>query len=192
MGLWGVPIVTTVTPTSPVDNDRSTFETVQQMIALARDAASKPAINHVVSSLLLSLSKKNPSDMDLVRAIYWWVKGRVRFREDESILVEDMGWVDPYQELLISPEILIRMSQPEGDCDDFSMLLASLLVAAKIPVWFVAVAVDEREPWRWSHIYCKVFLKDERKLITLDASHGTYPGWETSREKFRVGEWRVN
>jgi transglutaminase-like putative cysteine protease len=87
---------------------------------------------------------------------------------------------------------MIQMPQAQGDCDDFSMLLASLLVAAKVPVWFRAVAVDEREPWRWSHIYCKVFLKDERKFISLDVSHGKFPGWETNRKKFRVMEWRVN
>jgi predicted transglutaminase-like cysteine proteinase len=140
----------------------------------------------------MGLNKKTPSDADLVRAIYWWVKNRVKFREDGDILTREMEWRDPYQELLISPEILIGMPQAQGDCDDFSMLLAALLVAARIPVWFVAVAVDEREPWRWSHIYCKVFLKDEGRFVTLDASHGKFPGWETERTKYRVMKWRVN
>jgi hypothetical protein len=51
--------------------------------------------------------------------------------------------------------------------------------------------VDEREPSRWSQVYVKAYLKDEGRFMVMDTSHGGFPGWETSRRKFRRGEWLV-
>lgn len=189
MGFFGLqPSVTDVIPVDPRNNDASTFETIGKMIALAKDAAFRPNINHVVHSLLCNLHR--PTQTDLARAIWYWVHSHIKFKEDEDTLVHEMGWSDPFQELLISPEILVQMPIPEGDCDDFSMLVASLCIAARVPCWFVAVAVDSHEPDRWSHVYVRCFV--DGKFLCMDASHGTFPGWETDRKKFRKMEWKVN
>lgn len=188
IGYWGTPIAVQSTPVSPIDNDSSTFQTIEQMIALARASTSDPMVCGVVAGIMDKLPR-DASNVDIVRGIFWWVKNNVAFREDEEAGVSELGWNDPYQELLISPSLLIRMPHPMGDCDDFSMLLAALLICAKIPVSFVAIACDEEEPTRWSHVYCRAF--PDGKSIVLDASHGSYPGWETGQVKFRRAEWLI-
>jgi hypothetical protein len=191
VGIWGIPIRLDVRPTDPLNTDTSTVDTIHQMIALARVSAFDPLVCSVVDSLLVKLPS-HPTNRDLARAIWWWVKNHVTFVEDEVILARELGYEkDPYQELLIPPATLLRMPRSMGDCDDFSLLVASLLLCAKLPVWFVTVAVDEKEPQRFSHVYVRVGLPDENDTMIMDVSHGVVPGWETERRKFRRVEWLV-
>jgi transglutaminase-like putative cysteine protease len=161
------------------------------MIALARSSASTPLISSIINSLLVSLPS-HPSKRDLARAIWWWVKKHVTFCNDEEILANELGYEkDPMQELLIPPATLLAMPKPMGDCDDFSILTASLLKCAQIPCWFVSIAVDEETPERFSHVFVKCYLEDERQFMTMDVSHGGIPGWETQREVYRRAEWFI-
>lgn len=189
MGFWGEAVRVQTVATDPLNNDVSTADTIQQMIAIARVSSRTPFVAEVVDRIIQSLGNR-PTNTDLVRAIYRFVKATVTFCEDETILGSQMGYVDVNQELLITPMALLSMPHPMGDCDDFSTLVATLCVAVSIPVWFVTVAVDELQPFRFSHVYCKALV--DGKYIMLDASHGGYPGWETNRPKFRRAEWFVN
>jgi Transglutaminase-like superfamily len=188
MNFWGEPILIDTHVTNPVDNDWSTRDTIRRMIAISHVCSNNIEIKRIVDRLIRKLPA-SATELDLVRSIYWWTKNHIKFREDESILGEQMGYGDVNQELLISPIALIQMPEPQGDCDDFSMMLATLCLASKIPVWFITVAVDETQPNRWSHVYCMVMVDGER--MPLDASHGTCPGWETQRQMFRRQEWFV-
>ena len=94
-----------------------------------------------------------------------------------------------------------------GDCDDFSMLLASMLVGSGLPVdvYFTTVAVDDAEPNRWSHVFVKTVFEDDQgnhrtdnqknkrqeKVYCLDGSHGAYPGW-TTEGIHRLKDWPVS
>jgi hypothetical protein len=201
MSIWGEAVHVRETRTTPLNNDRSTSDTIHQMIQLANSSASSPDIRSILNQCIdkaKTSTTGKPSLRDLVRCIFWWVKGHVRFEEDEIILakaygvtmeqISQVGGID----MIISPIALVRMPQPMGDCDCFSTLLASLLICAHIPCWFITICADELEPMRWSHVYCMAWLNDERRGIILDASHGSYPGWETDKEKFRKVAWRVN
>lgn len=191
MGFWGLPIRLDVRPTDPLNTDKSTIDTIHQMIALAKVSAKTPLINSVVNNCIQSLPK-NYSNRDLARAIWWFVKKTVIFVPDEEILASQLGYEkDPYQELLIPPETLLGMPTPMGDCDDHSLLVASLLLCAHLPCWFVAIAVDEEEPFRFSHVYVRVYLPDEGQSMAMDCSHGGVPGWETQRTIYRRMEWLV-
>ena len=191
MSFWGTPIRLDVRPTDPMNTDTSTIDTIHQMIALAKSSANTPVINSVVNSLLVTLPH-NYTNRDIARAIWWWVKSHVTFVTDEEILASQLGYEkDPHQELLIAPETLLAMPTPAGDCDDFSTLVASLLLCAQIPCSFVTIAVDEVEPNRFSHVYTKCYLADEGQFMIMDVSHGSIPGWETQRHIFRRMEWSV-
>src|SRR4051812_20669305 len=128
--MWGLPVILDRVPTDPINTDTSTQDTIQRMIGLAKAASLSPAIASVVDSCLASLPP-HPSTKDLTRSLFLWIKGHVEFVEDEDILRE-IGQVDMFQELLIAPTVLITMPHPQGDCDDFSMLGAALLLAAGI------------------------------------------------------------
>lgn len=186
MGFWGQPITLDVRQTDPMDTDVSTVQTLEQMKSLAIESATSPLIAHVVNTCLINTAKKNPTNREIARAIWWWVKSHVQFERDENILARELGYEkDPNQELLIMPTTLIMMPQPMGDCDDFSMLTGALCVCAGIPYWYVAIAEDEREPERFSHVYGKCYLVSERQFMNMDVSFGTVPGWETNRTQFR-------
>lgn len=189
---WGIPIHINAQATNPVNTDVSTADTIRQMIALAISSASDPHILSVVDSCLAILPSK-PSKRELVRAIFWWVKRTLRFTEDEEVMATQLAIPRDQldKELLIAPSVMVQMPNPTGDCDDYSMLLASLLVAVHIKCWYVTIATDDLEPTRFSHVYVKAWLEDEGQAIALDGSHGTYPGWEC-KQFYRRIEWAIN
>jgi hypothetical protein len=189
-GFWGLPIRLESRLTNPTNSDISTLDTIHQMIALAKTSATIPQVCYVVNSCLSNI-RSNPSKRDIARAIWWWVKNHVKFCEDEDIVENKLGYADPNQELLISPAVLLSMPTPMGDCDDFSVLVASLLLCAHIPCWFVTVAVDDTTPERFSHVYVRAYLDDEGQYMAMDCSHGGVPGWETQRKVYRRQEWLV-
>lgn len=191
MGFWGIPVHIQSQASNPQDTDVSTAQTIHQMIALAKSSSTSPQIASIVNQCIASANSK--SHRDLVRAIFWWIKSHIQFVEDETIMAGVLG-VDPAhldQELLIEPWVLVSMPQPMGDCDDFSTLLAACLVAAHLPCWFVTIACDPELPFKFGHVYVKVYLPDEGVTQYLDCSHGPIPGWEQDKY-FRKAEWRID
>lgn len=122
---------------------------------------------------------------------FWFVKPRVRFVPDDVTAAPFASWrAGPIVETLIRPLDLRRMIDPQGDCDDFSMLTAALLVAACVPVSFCTVAVDRLDPGRYSHVYAVAYLDGVR--IPLDTSHGPRPGWEVPNLFGKRREWPLS
>jgi hypothetical protein len=119
----------------------------------------------------------------------------VRFIEDETLLYAQLG-VSPEhldKELLIVPPTLMAMPEPMGDCDDFSLLAACMLLNAGMRLYFVTVAADKDLPWKFSHIYVCVRLEDEDDFMCLDAGNrllGVEPGWEAGNVT-RKAVWAV-
>lgn len=125
-------------------------------------------------------------------SLWQWVKNKIRFQEDQHLAapLERAGLSAkdyPVVEVLVRPVDISRGAQ-NGDCDDFSMYLASLLTAAAIPCSFVTVAADSHQPQNFSHVYVAAYPNGNR--IPLDASHGQAPGWEVPRYTRRQ-EWPV-
>lgn len=186
MSFWGQPVEIDIRSTDPMNTDASTYQTLEQMRSLAIESANSPVINSIVNACLVNTARHNPTNREIARSIWWWVKNNIKFERDEAILARELGYAnDPNQELLISPATLVMMPTPMGDCDDFSMLAGALCVCAHIPYWYVGIAEDEREPHRFSHVYGKCYLADEQRYMTMDISFGSVPGWETSRTQFR-------
>ena len=188
MGYWGIPIRINSRGTNPYDNAVSTVDTVQQMIALTRRAATYPLITSAVDSCLESINNKSDK-LALCRAIFWFVKRHIRFRRDEDTVYEELGQADWNQELLIDPGLILQMPNAQGDCDDFSLLCASMLCAAHIKCSYVTIAADPAEPQRFSHIYVAAYLDGER--VPMDCSYGNLLGWE-HRNPFKIVEWAIN
>jgi len=119
----------------------------------------------------------------------------VQFIEDEQLLYEELGVMPAHldKELLIIPPVLLAMPQPMGDCDDFSLLMASMALAAGIQPYFVTVAANQTQPRKFSHIYVCVYLEDEDDHLCLDAGNryaNIPPGWE-SDNVMRKAIWPI-
>ena len=160
---------------APQDSYEQTRATIARMTALALTGARHPLVLRALEEAV----GHAPRDARSYAAAIWrYVKARVRFRLDP-----------PLDELLIAPEVLLGMPEPAGDCDDFSMLIAALDLAAGIPVEYVTLRADPADRERFSHVYARAILPDGSRFAQ-DASHGPEPGWEAPRH-FGVRTWPV-
>ncbi len=106
-------------------------------------------------------------------AVFWFCKHYMRFVVDEAPMFR---LNEPnQQDLLITPAVLIRMQDPAGDCDDFTMMAAALLKALGVSFVIVTIAAGPDDPSRWSHVFLMAMLPNGP--LPIDASHGSGPGW---------------
>jgi hypothetical protein len=144
-------------------------ETVAHMRRLVIFARKDPAVIQAVRTICASIE---PGDYNSeILAIYTWVCARVRYIQD----VKDV-------ELLIAPQRLLAMAQQDsradernagGDCDDITMLLASLLMSAGHECRFLVVGFAPNTP---SHVFCQVAT---RQTATGGGNSGGGKLWHT-------------
>ena len=172
--------------TNANDADMSTAETVAIMGLNAMRASRTPQVAKAVKEVMSNISSPTPTRKEICEHVWKYVHNKIRFCEDESLVKQLWGAATSLLsggvELLISPDRLLTMAQPQGDCDDFSQLIATMLVALNIPVQFVTVAADRSAPMVWSHVYVQARLEDGSPYV-MDASHGKYPGWEVEASR---------
>lgn len=161
-----------------------TAQTVRKMCEHIANAQSDP--------LVLGIARSAAQHPDPISSLYWWVKHAVKFRQDDPMIWELFRERDHY-ELLISPPVLLRMRRPEGDCDDFTMLLCALLTAAGFETQIVTIECDRTRPNEYSHVYLEVWNDSLQNWMPLDASHGKFPGWEVpARDIQRKTSWSMD
>lgn len=95
-----------------------------------------------------------------VRAVFNFVRDHVRY-------VRDVRGIETLQTPLVTLEL------EQGDCDDKSTLLASLLEAIGHPTRFVAVGYGK--PGQFSHVY--VESRIGARWLPLDATMNVEAGW---------------
>lgn len=164
---------------------------VRDTIALMGMMAVQDIQDPWIQSLARQLWSKSAGIRKRYIQLAWeYVHNRVTFTQDERIkrgLPLPLDLSSRVVEILTRPKDLVRANQPIGDCDDFTMLLATLLLAKGITVRFVTVAAEPGDD-TFSHVYLVAYLDGQR--IPLDASHGKVPGWEYQRGS-RYQEWEL-
>jgi len=164
------------------DPDTATAQTIGIMCQHVKQAVTDALVKQAATDALSrfgSLGKASSEanrPQQVATGAFWWCKLFVKFLHHEFIIREKLNEAGHLQGL-ISPEVLVRMSQPEGDCAIFSECVAAFLTVFGVPFEFVTVAVNPNEPEIFSHVYLYAVLPDGTRL-PLDASHGTYPGWQ--------------
>lgn len=157
------------------------YATLAVMSRYAVEDAQTPAIQRDAQAVreLAARSGGRLSD-----AVWQYVRGRVKFLNDEVLIASAgsqlRGSDDvPVIEVLVRPVDMSGggVAARLGDCDDFSMWVASILVALGVPCSWVVMAGDRRDPDRYSHVYVAAYENGER--VAIDASHGTVAGWES-------------
>jgi hypothetical protein len=150
------------------------------MCRLVDGAANEPAVKQAARDAVRRFGGEPGSvpgtASDLARAVWWFAKYAVRVLPHEQFKALVAAFPEKRQ-LLLAPEYLLSMGRPEGDCSAFTMLVCALLKCLGVRYEVVTVAVDPREPEAFTHTYARAVLEDGQRLA-LDASHGTYPGWE--------------
>lgn len=173
------------------DSDRSVADTVALMGTHARNASSSSQVKNALQEA--GALQAGLTEDQVIERVFNYVKGRVQFVEDDVQLAKMFNQPDS-KELLITPPVLLSMGSPKGDCDDFSMLICSMLMAKGISCDFVTIAANRNQPTEFSHVYNMVRTRDGRN-IPVDSSHGKAVGWEklgvTRKQIWPVFNWPI-
>ncbi len=179
-----------------LDSDTATADTVRLMCQYSNASVRDPLIQAAARSACEKLRggplyKGVAGELD-ARAVagscWWFVHLAVEFVHHDSMIAALFGERDQ-QQLLISPDVVLRMKRPAGDCAIFTMLCCSLLKARGVQYEVVTCAVDPSQPEIYSHVFARAVMPDGTR-IPLDASHGQYPGWQVPAEhRTRTQVW---
>jgi hypothetical protein len=164
--------------TNQWNNQVSTADTIQQMQMVANAAIGTPQVIATCQKAIADLDNQWFGEKDYADAVWYWVKNNIRFVTDENTM-QQMGIPidNPTKDLLISPQSLLSMPSPQGDCDDFSMLCKAMLSCLGFRNSFITIKADRDYPNMWSHVYNKVYFSNN-STMAMDCSHGHWPGWE--------------
>jgi hypothetical protein len=174
--------------------------TLRLMGQYAREDANSPEIQAEAAMLQQMNGGVGADPLQLTCAVWQTVHDKIHFTRDEvtaaplesfmASTYKDKDAGAPIVEILVRPRDMHTQASKLGDCDDFSMYTASLLVALKIPCTFVTLAGDPTHPQIFSHVYVAAYPNGNR--VAMDTSHGSHCGWEASRPGGRKSEWPVN
>lgn len=129
------------------------------MSKIVRAYRSNPQVRGRARELVEILPSK--AFYDEVKALFYFVRDNIRYVGDV---------VDT--ETLHTPDVILN--QRQGDCDDFSILLASLLESINHPARFIAVGFSA--PGVFEHVYVEALVGNT--WVSLDASESdAEPGW---------------
>lgn len=170
-----------VTHTNGTDNDQSTLDTLAVMKGLVESQKDSQSVQSLIDWLQI---RYVDTDRQL-RAIWNWVKTYIKYVDDDDLMKRE--GIDPWdKDLIHEPTLLIHqvMSKgyAEGDCDDFSTLIATILAGAneRAGISFVVVKTPQSpDPNVWAHVYLAVYYPCGKRVV-VDGSHGPFLGWEHS------------
>lgn len=140
------------------DDAPGTQKTLKLMAGLVTQFKRDPLMRDTAISLVARLRPRDWSGE--ARAIYEYVQERIRYTRDVSRV-----------ETLQTPPVTMELEA--GDCDDISVLLATLLESIGHPTRFVATGY--RAPQAFSHVYVESLLGT--KWVPLDATTDHPFGW---------------
>lgn len=187
------------------DPDVATAEVVQRMAELARASASDPvfvdcaarAVEQFRGGPIWFAAGIDPfndaagdgrRELALAESAWWWAKVYLKFVHHNRLIWDRLRERDQWQ-LLISPDVLVRMWPMRGDCAVYSSLIAAMLQVLGVPWELQTVAVDAEQPSVYSHVFVRAILPNGRR-VSLDASHGDVPGWHVpAHDVFRSQVW---
>lgn len=135
------------------------------MRRLVREGKKSLPIRQTALSIVQSIPEKD--HFAEISAIHAFVRDQIRY-------VRDINGV----ETIAQPDKLLEIGA--GDCDDKSVLVASLLEAIGYTTRFVAVG---KFPGRYSHVLPEVNVKG--KWIALETTEDVGVGW------FPRGKWHL-
>jgi transglutaminase-like putative cysteine protease len=151
--------------------DAGTRATLSAMSKLAREGSTTPLIRQLALRIVSHLPEKK---------FYGEVRAVLKFVQDKIRYVRDVSGV----ETLAPPRDTLALGQ--GDCDDKSILLASLLLALGNDIKFVAVDIGHGQ---FSHVLPKVKVGD--KWLFAETINKGQPLGKGPKNIVRIMEHRI-
>jgi hypothetical protein len=174
------------------DPDTATIQTVREMCRQVREAAKDPPVRAIARRAVEQFrggpawigSGFGTCERMMADSCWWWCKHYLEFRHHGEMFEAwsaDLGDPRTKLQLLIAPDVLVRMQRMEGDCAIYTMMLCAMLEALGLSWRICPAAVDHSQPEIFSHVFARVVLPNGA-TESLDASHGKYPGWQVPAE----------
>ena len=170
---FAFPVNYTAAPL-PEDGYAQVAATIEMMRQYVRRDTADPVFMDALAAFRRATGLTDPCQI-----AFSFARSLMYFQRDETTGYE----IDPQAiEVLVRPVDAVLLYQRSGhrtpgDCDCFSMLVAAALTAMDVPCAFVTVAADLENPSAWSHVYV-VAQPGTDQRCAIDASHGSYAGWE--------------
>lgn len=143
-------------------------ETLRCMSRITRQFKKDSGIRELASQLIAGLPQYDTNGE--IRALHAFVRDHIRYTNDIRGV-----------ETLQTPRVTLETGV--GDCDDKSMLLASLLEAIGRATRFVAVGFGEGGGH--SHVLVEVLTR-KKKWVPLETIKNVEPGWYPANVKRRM------
>ncbi len=148
----------------PGTDEAITAQSITLMQVLDDRDSESPAIIKAAWECAALLPAR-PTIEQISDAVYTWAKAHIKYvHEADMYSPVSHGDRFNYDQTLIAPATLLSMPQPQGDCPDFSMVVASILDVFGIPNYYKTIAADPRYPGLYSHVY-----------MVVDTSRGHHP-----------------
>jgi len=153
------------------DGREGTLRSADEIMQQIRIGTTSWDVRHATVKALNEAGIQGRDYEGETRAIFYWVKRNLPFRQDP---VGDT-------ELIHSAAALLRLMK-EGaggaDCDDHVILLGAMLRTVGIPVRLVLLGNDHEHPRLWNHIYLEAQPLHGGSWMALDTTvPSAYPGW---------------
>lgn len=135
---------------------------VRATLKLMSEIATRYKVDPAMRELALTLVRNVP-EKDFtaeVEAIHSFVRSHVRY-------VADVDGVETLQ----TPDVTLRVEQ--GDCDDQSILVATLLLASGHPARFKVVGFA---PGELSHVFVETLIG--RQWVSVETTEPVAVGWQ--------------
>jgi len=137
--------------------------TARLIAQLARDGSKDFYVRQKAIDIFRQYRVRPKDRLGEVQALFEWVRRHVRYTRDI--------W---QVETLHTARRMIELRA--GDCDDMSILLASLLLSTGHPVRLVLAGYHPARPHAYSHIYPEVNVRG--RWIALDTTLPHPMGWQ--------------
>lgn len=147
----------TVTLKEIPPGNRGILVSARHLVDIVKQFRRSPEIRFLAEDIVQSCPNKDYSCE--VSKIYNWVKDNIRFTRDPNRV-----------EMLRSP--LITLNRRNGDCDDHTILISSLLQSIGYPTRAVIVATQPQYKDAFNHIFTEVGVQNKGQFewIPLDTT----------------------
>jgi transglutaminase-like putative cysteine protease len=141
------------------DGATGIFETLGLMRQMVNDYKTQPQLRQAALNVTFMTPAQN--DVAEVEALYNFVRDYIRYTKDVYGI-----------ETLTTPDKTLQMRV--GDCDDMTVLLATLLESIGYPTKFVIEGYSDDSTWE--HVYLETCVQGQ--WVALDPTEQVAMGWQ--------------
>lgn len=142
------------------DGRAGTRETLKAMRDLVRDGKRSTMMRHIAQRIVAHVPGKDWNGE--IAAVFAFVQSHVRYSLDVNGI-----------EVVQRADVTLGLGY--GDCDDFCVLLATLLECLGHVCYFCALGFDD--VLAYNHVICLCSGAGESDLVALDATEQQPAGW---------------